>query len=294
MKPKHGLGKGLGALLKDESEPSSSSAGPNTIPVNSIVRNSHQPRRDFDETAIDELAGSIQEHGVLQPLLVRRREDGYELIAGERRFRAATKAGLEQVPAVVIEADEQGSLELALVENLQRENLNPLEEALGYEELSERFDLTQDQIANRVGKARASIANALRILSLPEEIKAMLSNRSLSSGHAKALTAVETASEQLLLAKRAVSENLSVRNLEKLINKNRKTPHKRRATRSDIPKEHLDYLSERMHKQFGTSVRIKPCKTYANGKKRAGSLEIDFYSPDELDRILTLIGMPQE
>ncbi len=294
MKPKHGLGKGLGALLKDESEPSSSPVGSNTIPLDSITRNRHQPRRNFDETAIDELAGSIKEHGILQPLLVRRHDDGYELIAGERRFLAATKAGLEEAPVIVVQAEEQDSLELALVENLQRENLNSIEEALGYKELSDRFNLTQDQIATRVGKARASIANTLRILSLPEEVQAMISDGNLSSGHAKALTAVHDASEQILFAKRAVSENLSVRNLEKMISKNRKAPRKRRASRSDIPKEHIDYLSERMHRQFGTSVRITPCKTYANGKKKAGSLEIDFYSPDELDRILTLIGMPQE
>lgn len=292
MKTKHGLGKGLGALLKDEQDSSSEgSQAASRIPVNLIKRNRHQPRRHFDEDALNELSSSIREHGILQPLLVKKQEDGYELIAGERRLVAATRAGIEQVPAIVVEAEEQDSLELALVENLQRENLNPLEEALGYKELSNRFGLTQDQVARRVGKARASVANALRLLSLPEETQALISEGKLSSGHAKALTAVESSSEQIFLARKVVSENLSVRNLEKLIARGRKTPRKPRAQKSDIPAEHLDYLTELMHKQFATSVRIQPCKTYANGKKKAGSLQIDFYSPDELDRILSTIGL---
>jgi ParB family chromosome partitioning protein len=185
-------------------------------------------------------------------------------------------------------------MEIAMVENLQRENLNILEEAMGYEVLAEKFNLTQEQIAERVGKARASIANAIRILSLPAEVKGCIASGDLSAGHAKVLNGLDIEQEQLLYARRAVKENLSVRNLEKLVNKAKRTPKKPRASREDIPRAHLSYLSDKLHGHFGTSIRVTPCRTFANGKKGKGSLEIDYFSNDDLDRILSLMGIDGE
>lgn len=299
MPAKKGLGRGLSALIKDgttqKREVSDSSSGSRSgatlVPVDKIKRNKFQPRKTFSDDALKDLTESIKVHGVIQPLLVRKAGDSYELIAGERRLRASGKAGLKEVPVIIIEAEDKLSLELALVENLQRENLDPLEEAEGYQALIDKFDLTQEQIATRVGKARASVTNALRLLTLPSDIKALISTGQLAAGHAKALLALEKNSGILLLAKRAVTEGLSVRALEKIVNKTKKTPKKPRAKQSDIPKEHLDYLVNKMHTHFGTSIRVSPTQTFANGKKKKGVIEIDFFSNDDLDRILTMLGI---
>jgi ParB family chromosome partitioning protein len=248
----------------------------------------------FAEEALADLTASVREHGILQPLLVRPAGDGYELIAGERRLRAATAAGLDSVPVVVMEATDIGSLEIALIENLQRENLNPIEEAEGYRELADGFSLTQEEIALRVGKARASVANAMRLLSLPDEVRAMLADGRLSTGHAKALMALEIPQEQLLTARRVVDEGLSVRALEKLIRRTASSPLRPRAAKPDLPAAHIRYLSEKLHSHFGTSIRIQPCKTFANGKKGKGCIEIDFFSNDDLDRVLNLLGLDHE
>jgi ParB family chromosome partitioning protein len=240
------------------------------------------------------LTASVKEHGVLQPLLVRPADDGYELIAGERRLRAATAAGLHEVPVVLMEASDITSLEIAMIENLQRENLNPIEEAEGYRELAEGFNLTQEEIASRVGKRRASVANAMRLLALPDEVRAMLADGRLSVGHAKALLALEIPQEQTLLARRVVDEGLSVRALEKIIKRNTTTPVRPRAVKPDLPASHVRYLSEKLHAHFGTSIRIQPCKTFANGKKGKGYIEIDFFSNDDLDRVLSLLGIEPE
>jgi ParB family transcriptional regulator, chromosome partitioning protein len=264
------------------------------VPIGRVRPSPWQPRRAFEEEALNDLTASIRQRGVLQPLLVRAVEGGYELIAGERRLRAATSAGLGEVPVLVLEAADHDSLELALTENLQRADLNVMEEAAGYQLLAERFALTQEQIADRVGKARASVANTLRLLLLPPEVRRLVSEGQLSAGHAKALTSLEIPEEQLLLARRAVDESLSVRAIEKLVLKARRAPRKPRATRSDIPPAHLADLSDRLHAHFGTSVRIAPSRTYANGKKGKGSIEIDFYSNEELDRILSILGVVAE
>jgi len=299
MSVKKGLGRGLGALMQDEAPapelPSPSlQNGLQSVAVTSIVRNRLQPRQTFDEEALADLTASVREHGILQPLLVRPSENGYELIAGERRLRAATAAGLHTVPVVIMEATDISSLEIALIENLQRENLNPIEEAEGYRELAEGFSLTQEEIALRVGKARASVANALRLLSLPDEVRAMLADGRLSTGHAKALMALEIPQEQLLTARRVVDEGLSVRALEKLIKRAAGASPRPRAARPDLPAAHVRYLSEKLHSHFGTSIRIQPCKTFANGKKGKGCIEIDFFSNDDLDRVLTLLGIEQD
>lgn len=301
MVAKKGLGRGLGALIKDESPvqaESSASPSPQTgalaVSITSITRNRQQPRQTFAEEALADLTASIREHGVLQPLLVRPSAEGYELIAGERRLRAAAAAGLHTVPVVVMETTDIGSLEIALIENLQRENLNPIEEAEGYRELADGFSLTQEEIATRVGKARASVANAMRLLSLPDEVRAMLADSRLSAGHAKALMALEIPQEQILTARRVVEEGLSVRVLEKLIKRATSSPLRPRAAKSDLPAAHIRYLSEKLHSHFGTSIRIQPCKTFSNGKKGKGCIEIDFFSNDDLDRVLTLLGLEHE
>ncbi len=299
-KRKHGLGRGLNALINDHNDnqktevPANTGNSMLTVSVDKINKNQFQPRHVFDETALQELAQSISEHGVLQPLIVRTAEDGYELIAGERRLAASIEAGLTEVPVIVIEALDSEALELALVENLQREDLNILEEAEGYQMLVTRFGLTQEQIAERVGKARVSVTNTMRILSLPHEIKAMLSAGSLTAGHAKIISGLDMEEEQLLYARKTVNENLSVRNLEKLIQKVRRMPRKPRASHDDIPGSHITYLSEKLHSHFSTAVRITSCKTYANGKKGKGTVELDFYSNEDLDRILDLFDLEFE
>lgn len=290
-----GLGRGLGALIKDEAPmdtPVQPESGITKIPLAAITRNRRQPRHTFDAAALEELTASVREHGVLQPLLVRPNGgDAYELIAGERRLRAATAVGLASIPVIVMNATDGDSLELALIENLQRQNLNIIEEAEGYRELAVEFNLTQEEIADRVGKARASIANALRLLSLPDEVRAMLSDERLSRGHAKALLGLDIEKEQTLIARRAVKEGLSVRSLEKLIQRMKAPPRKPRAATPDLPEPHVLDLSDQLHAYFGTSVRVSPCRTYANGKKGKGSIEIDFFSNDDLDRLLDLIGL---
>lgn len=297
MASKHGLGRGLGALIKDGTVPEGTPAETApylTVPVTAIRTNPLQPRRAFDADALEELANSIRERGVLQPLLVRKTVTGYELIAGERRLRAAQSVQVTEVPVVVMDAPDVEALELALVENLQREDLNVIEEAEGYQVLAERFGLTQEQIAGHVGKARASVANTVRLLSLPEEIRQHLSNGRLTSGHGKLLVGLEIPAEQLLLARRVIKEGLSVRNLEKIIQKAGRAPRRPRVTTDDIPASHIRDLSDKLHNHFGTSIRIRSCRTLTNGKKARGAIEIDFYSTDDLDRVLQLLGLPDE
>jgi ParB family chromosome partitioning protein len=297
MATKHGLGRGLGALLQTapatDAAPAAPTPAPGTtrLPIERIRKNRLQPRHHFREEALGELAASIKEHGVLQPVLVRAVGDEYELIAGERRYRAAALAGLTELPAVVVDGGDQLALELALVENLQREDLDPLEEAGGYELLMSRFNLTQEQVATRVGKARASVANALRLLTLSEEVRALLSAGEITVGHAKVLVGLEIAAEQTLFARRVAKERLSVRELEAAIKRAHRIHRGTRATRTDIPAAHLQYVSDKLHQHFGTSVRLTSCRTYPNGRHTKGVLEVDFFTPDDLDRILSLLGV---
>ena len=293
---KHGLGRGLEALIRDGTPPASSS-GPDsqfTVEIKKVQKSSVQPRQQFDEAALADLTASIKDRGVLQPLLVRKKGRSYELIAGERRLRAASAAGLEKVPVILLEGSECDALEVALVENLQREDLNVIEEAEGYQALVEKFDLTQEEIAGRVGKPRPSIANTVRLLSLPLEVKALVVDGALSAGHAKLLTGLDDVNEQRHLAELASKENWTVRGLEKAIEKTRRAPRKPRSVRRDIPSDHLSYISDKLHQRFGTSVKINPSRTYANGRKGKGSIEIDFYSNEEFDRILELLGYTAE
>jgi ParB family chromosome partitioning protein len=292
---KRGLGRGLGALIKETTAAGrgSDSDGGQTIRVDAIAFNPFQPRQKIEEGALEELAASVRERGVLQPLLVRRHADRVELIAGERRLRAARAAGLNEVPVIIIDASDTETLELALIENIQREDLNVVEEADAYQLLAEKYNLTQEQIADRVGKARPSVANVMRVNGLPREVRTLILAGALSAGHAKALAGVAGAKAQIELGTRAATAGLSVRALEKLIDQADRPKRKPRAQKSDLPADHLNYVHERLQGFFGAAVRLKPSQTLANGKKRRGTIEVDFDSNEELDRILDLLGLSE-
>ena len=303
MAAKHsGLGRGLGALIQDAAQSAAPATGTTLetanerilrVSPNTIHPSRWQPRRHFTPEAIEELAQSIREKGVLQPLTVRRTGQTFELIAGERRWRAAQTAGLAEIPVIVVTANDQQALEMALIENLQREDLNIIEEAEGYRQLAETFTLTQEQIAQRVGKARATVANALRMLELPEAVRRMISEGRITPGHAKVLLGLPIPREQELLAERVTQEGLSVRTLERIVNRLKRGPRKARAEKSDLPADYLRDLTDRLHRHLGTAVRLTPVRTLANGKKTKGTLEVDFFDNEDLDRLLTLLGLSE-
>jgi ParB family transcriptional regulator, chromosome partitioning protein len=247
---------------------------------------SFQPRKDFDEEALKDLAASIQTQGIVQPLVVRKQGDRFELIAGERRWRAAQLAGLSKVPAVIRQADDREVVELALVENLQRENLNPIEEAVGYQQLIEQFKLRQDEAAQKVGKSRAAVANALRLLKLPDNVQALLKDGQLSVGHAKVILGLTDDALKSSIANRVVKERLSVRETEALITR---ATAKKAAAPSDPTKKpakdaNLLRLEEKICQRFSTKVALK----YQEGK---GTVELKFFSDEDLERIIQLCGI---
>jgi ParB family transcriptional regulator, chromosome partitioning protein len=253
------------------------------VPVRAIMPNPHQPRLQFDEEALQELAGSIREHGLIQPLIVTRTsEDQFTLIAGERRWRAAQLAGLEALPVVIKDVAPQQMLEMALVENVQRADLNALEEALAYKHLIEEFSLTQDQVAQRVGKSRVAVANTLRLLKLPEPIKARLADGLISEGHARALLTIGDAAVQQHLLSQIVKNGLNVRQTEELVRRLMEDHPKAKKTQSPTPHRgsgaDTRALEERMRRSLGTKV------TLARSKK-GGTIVIHFYSEEELDAI---------
>ena len=277
--PKRGLGRGLGALLGDEKPLVSAerARGVIDVPVDLIGPNPRQPRTTFEPAAQEELRGSIAAFGVLVPILVRRRGERYELIAGERRWRAASAAGLRTIPAIVREADDRESLEVAMVENLQRENLDPLEEAMGFQHLADDYDFTQEQIAQRVGRSRPAVANALRLLALPEAIRALVRARALSAGHARALLAFPE-NERLPLANRAAREGLSVRALERLAQ--RKTAPRKGPARTDDG--NLAAVGERLRYRLGTHVAF--VRSGAGGR-----IEIRYTDEPDLIRLVDIL-----
>lgn len=299
-----GLGKGLEALIQEatpgvgdmhESRTRDDVAAA-TLHVSQalIDRNPWQPRQEFGEEALDDLVRSVQEMGILQPLLVRPKgEDRYELIAGERRLTAARRAGMDSVPVIVRHFDDREALEVALVENLQRENLNPIEEAEGYQQLSEQFGLTQEQIAKRVGKGRATITNTMRLLKLNDGVKAMVFRDQLSPGHAKILLGVDNLDEQETLAQKVVKEGLSVRALEKIMAR-RNIPVKEVVRSNDIPDSHVQYLTERLQHHFKTAVSLSSCGEQSNGRRVKGVLSLEYYSNEDLDRLMRQMGLPDE
>ena len=294
-----GLGRGLDALIKDESNKIEESkiddkSGVEEVEISKVSKSPWQPRSNFDADLLNNLTQSVKVHGVLQPLIVREIDGNFELIAGERRLRAAEAAGLKTIPVIITTASDEKALQLALIENLQREDLNPIEEAEGYALLQKQFGLTQEKVAEQVGKARASVANSLRILDLSDIIRKHVADGLLSIGHAKVLLTLDSSLEQEKLATRIIKESITVRALERLVKKLSLPIKKPRAEKSDLPKDYLKNLTDELHRLFGTQVRISPSKTLANGRRVKGSLEIDFNDNDELDHLLQIIGYQSE
>ena len=294
---RNGLGKGLDSLIpnktagKSEKTSSKKSSGDSKkedktgevmVKINSVEPNREQPRKDFDEDSLVELADSIKQFGILQPLIVQQKKDYYEIIAGERRWRAAKMAGIKEVPVIIKNYTDQEIVEISLIENIQRENLNPIEEAMAFKRLLEEFDLKQDEVAERVSKSRTAVTNSMRLLKLSERVQQMIIDDMISTGHARALLALDDEEQQYQLANRIFDEKLSVRETEKLV-KALKDPKKM------VKKEKIEHtfvyenLEERMKGIIGTKVRVNP---KANGK---GKIEIEYYSEDELERIYDLI-----
>lgn len=274
---RRGLGRGLGALLGDAASAPERAQGASEIPVDTILPNPRQPRTTFDAAAQDELRASIATFGVLVPIIVRKRGERFELIAGERRWRAAVAAGLRSIPAIVREAEDRESLELAMVENLQREDLDALEEAMGYQHLIDDFGFTQERVAERVGRARPSVANALRLLTLAEPIQALIRTRALSAAHAKALLAFPE-KDRLAVAQRAARDGMSVRTLERLAQP--KAPRKTAKAELD---GNLSEVADRLRHRLGSHV------AFARRGKKGGRIEIRFIDESDLIRIVDIL-----
>ena len=272
-----GLGRGLGALIDDFSpEPGQETI--TKLPLQKVEPNPNQPRRSFDEEELQALADSIAEHGILQPLAVRALDGGfYQIIAGERRWRAARMAGLSEVPVVVLEADDRTVMELALIENLQRQDLNPMEEAEGYRVLMEDYGLTQEQAAARVGKSRPAVTNALRLLALPDEVRAMVENGTLSAGHARAVLSLPSERLQKAAAQRIIALRLSVRQAEAMC-KRMAAGEKTEKPKSELTVDYVGECEKALTKQLGRRVKI------VSGKRK-GRFELEFYGEDDLQRL---------
>lgn len=274
---KRGLGKGLSALIPEADEPRSAQ---DEIDLDELAANPFQPRKRFGDAALAELAATIKAHGVLTPVVVRRTDAGYQIIAGERRVRAAKLAGLRTIPAVVREASDGQALEMALVENLQREDLNPLEAAEAYQRLTGEFGLTQEALAERVGRDRSSVANALRLLRLPRRVREDLAEGTLTEGHARALLGLEKPADQLKVRDQVVRRGLTVRATEALVRRLRgPLPARRERNQHDA---NLGDLEDRLRAVFATKVRIQRSGT-------AGTIELAFYSADDLTRLVDLM-----
>ena len=287
-KKKKALGRGLDALfpeagqtLKEESD------NIVTLSVTSVQLNPFQPRRNFDDEKLEEMATSIKERGLLQPILVRIMDKGYQLVAGERRLRASKLAGLSEISCVVVHADDSQTLELALIENLQRENLNPMEEARGYGKLSSKFKLTQEQIAKRVGKERSTVANSLRLLNLPLTIREDIEVGRISPGHARALLSIENRSLQAKLWSRIVEKGLSVRQAEALA-RDMKAQKPAKGAKTRIKAPDIMELEERFMGALGTRVHVLP------KSKSAGKIVIHYSSLDDIDRIMEKLGINED
>ena len=299
-KKRHGLGRGLDGLLNSAkpaiapamAAPAPVSDGVLELPILDIERSPYQPRREFKDSELQELAESLKNNGLVQPPTVRKNEHGrYELIAGERRLRAAQLAGWRKIRVTVVEADDLTAAAMTTTENIQREDLNPIEEAVAYKTLQDKFSLTQQQVAELVGKGRATVANSTRLLELPDEVKGLLSNSLLSVGHAKVLLSIDDEKDRILLARDCVNEQLTVRALEKKVSKLHAPVENRLRGTPDLPDGYVKNLAEKMKKHLGCAVRITSGKTYLSGKHVKGLVEIDFIDNDDLDRIIQMLGV---
>ena len=293
---KKGLGKGLDSLIPDNKsmksvtsektveskEDAAAKSGVQVMKINEVEPNRDQPRKNFDEDALLELSDSIKQFGVLQPLLVRKRKDYYEIIAGERRWRAAKLAGVKEVPVIEKEYTDQEILEIGLIENIQRENLNPIEEAIAYKRLLEEFNLKQDDVAERVSKSRTAVTNSMRLLKLSDKVQQMIIDDMISTGHARALLAIDDPELQYTLANKIFDEKLSVRETEKLVKeiKNPKKPKEKKPVANSFIYQDLE---EKMKSVFGTKVSI------ASKGKGKGKIEIEYYSDDELEHLFDMM-----
>ena len=293
---KKGLGKGLDSLIPDNKsmksvtsektveskDDAAAKSGVQVMKINEVEPNRDQPRKNFDEDALLELSDSIKQFGVLQPLLVRKRKDYYEIIAGERRWRAAKLAGVKEVPVIEKEYTDQEILEIGLIENIQRENLNPIEEAIAYKRLLEEFNLKQDEVAERVSKSRTAVTNSMRLLKLSDKVQQMIIDDMISTGHARALLAIDDPELQYTLANKIFDEKLSVRETEKLVKeiKNPKKPKEKKPVANSFIYQDLE---EKMKSVFGTKVSI------ASKGKGKGKIEIEYYSDDELEHLFDMM-----
>lgn len=300
---RNGLGKGLDSLIPNKTEKDTSKnsytikeeiknednvgEGETLIKINKVEPNREQPRKDFDEDALLELSDSIKQFGILQPLLVHKKKDFYEIIAGERRWRAAKLAGLKEVPVLIKDYTDQEIVEISLIENIQRENLNPIEEAMAYKRLLEEFSLKQDEVAERVSKSRTAVTNSMRLLKLSDSVQQMIVDDMITTGHARALLAIDDEEQQYTIANKIFDEKLSVRETEKLV-KTLKNPKRDKKIEKTTHTFIYDNIEEKIKNIIGTKVSVSP---KADGK---GKIEIEYYSENELERIFDLMMTIQD
>ena len=306
VKKRGGLGKGLDSLIpgkplgNENANTAGAAASGSAKDGNELVRmiriskiepDREQPRRNFKKEELEELAASIKNNGLLEPIIVQEEENRFLIIAGERRWRASQMAGLTEIPAIVKHYTRQERVEISLIENIQREDLNPIEEALSYKTLQDSFNLTQADVAEKVGKGRATVANAVRLLELPDEVKGLVQSRLLSVGHAKVLLSVESEKDRVLLARDCVNDQLTVRALEKKAARLHAPVPARSTGVPDLPDAYVRSLADKLKRHLGCAVRVTSGVTHANGKHTKGVLEIDFFDNDDLDRVIRMIGV---
>ncbi len=282
---KKGLGKGLGALMNTDEAIDVTQEQTITLKISQIEPNKDQPRSEFDAEKLETLSDSIKKYGVLQPIVVKKLDNGfYRIIAGERRWRAAKMAGLKQIPVVIRDFNDRETMEIALVENLQREDLNPFEEARGYKELMDLFSLTQEQVAQKVGKSRSAIANSVRLLSLCDEIKELVLKKELTVGHVRALLATDNEGVQLMAARKIVADGLNVRQTEAYIKLllTEKKPKKKNPVDEEL-RRYLASIEKKLSNSLGTKVKIQ-------NKKNRGKIEIEYYNNEDFERIMSKLG----
>ena len=280
MNKKFALGKGLGALIPDEIN--EDNEGKLMISLNKIKSNIDQPRKSFDNEKIAELAESIKNHGIIQPLILKENDGGYIIVAGERRWRAAKMVGLKEVPAIVMDLTEKQVLEISLIENIQRQDLNPIEEALAYKKLLSDFDLTQEELSKRIGKSRTAITNTIRLINLDSRVQQYVIDGIISEGHGRALLSLEDGELQYIYSQKVIDEKLSVRELEKLI-RNASLKSEKSEKNEELNPYYKD-VRDRLQNYFGTKVNL-------SSKKNRGKIEIEYYSEEDLERILDIINL---
>jgi len=281
MNKKSALGKGLGALIPNDVQVKESNK-PTVISLNLIKSNDEQPRKSFDDEKIAELAQSIKEHGIIQPIILNKKDKYYVIVAGERRWRAAKLLGLKEVPAIVMELTDKDILEVSLIENIQRQDLNPIEEALAYKKLLSDFDLTQEELSKRIGKSRVAISNIVRLTGLSDTVKQYLIDEVITEGHGRSLLAIEDPKLQCEIAQKVIDEKLSVRELERLIKSLKAEKQPKEKVRELNP--YYKDVTERLQNYFGTRVNI-------SNKNNKGKIEIEYYSDEDLQRILEIIDL---